>query len=836
MPAPVGGPSYGLAPPVPPSAINPSSAAIGQPLQGFKQQGMGVGTTAGDFELFGPTMTAPKPIPNASTRQQQQQQRIPIPSSGSSSEASSMGDGDYPPVPELVADSDAPSPRSFSPPSPKFTVSPVRPGLLPHPNRAAAAGSSSSYRSSTSSSYRGSNNGSYRSERASSVPAPECPRPMRRKTQESRDWPSFYSSASSSSSSSVSSLTGAPTPQLGESKPLLVVDEPASFVTPTAASAASANPFDVSSFALSPAQPFYSAFSPPYTDHPLLPSEQSDLLDRVRRDLLDVDLSSIKGPLRALALSSSGGGVMPDYDRETTPTQQLFSPPRNHLLRSPATTASDATVSPQEAFLDYDQVDSRLHGSSSLFASMAPEINTPALSQSTAQLTLSPPGTAPPPVVSAAPTSPRLSTHASTHHHPRRPHPFSVPQNAVTWAEKRSKSGHRVVGSVLVGGDAADNDGDFAGEDDVEEEEEDENDSSDSPVKEEVVPVTRPGFAAPRPAVASDEVPFKSKSEDTAREDVKPFLVGSTPLPPTTMSFNPLLPLEAVTSSIRGGFPGFAPPPPPVTMSAAPLSSASASAPGSGSASAGQSAFQQELARQRGTASPATSATGTGTATPRRAAAATALTGLHGIAAMYDGSAASASSDAGLDVPARRPQRNRKRSRIAMSEEDDYDDDVATAPAQQPRPGFAAAPPPPPPPAAALVTTTQNSSARTSPEPDPESDASYHSSGSSFGGSRRQTGASAPPNKRRRRAQGSASGATGSGSIVCNHLNSDGSTCGVIFRRPYDLARHKETIHGEGLKGEKVKAKEWKCAECGGTFSRKDALLRHGRIRGHSTG
>lgn len=147
-------------------------------------------------------------------------------------------------------------------------------------------------------------------------------------------------------------------------------------------------------------------------------------------------------------------------------------------------------------------------------------------------------------------------------------------------------------------------------------------------------------------------------------------------------------------------------------------------------------------------------------------------------------------------------------------------------------------------------------SSATTPEGDAESDASYRSSGSSFGAStpanRRGGGGgrksdAGPPNKRRRRVPGSAGGGDGaassgagasggSGSIVCNHVNSDGSVCGVIFRRPYDLARHKETIHGEGLKGEKVKAKEWRCAECGGTFSRKDALLRHGRIRGHATG
>uniref|UniRef100_V5F232 C2H2-type domain-containing protein n=2 Tax=Kalmanozyma brasiliensis (strain GHG001) TaxID=1365824 RepID=V5F232_KALBG len=77
--------------------------------------------------------------------------------------------------------------------------------------------------------------------------------------------------------------------------------------------------------------------------------------------------------------------------------------------------------------------------------------------------------------------------------------------------------------------------------------------------------------------------------------------------------------------------------------------------------------------------------------------------------------------------------------------------------------------------------------------------------------------------------------------------------CQTAFHRPYDLARHRETIHAreeagfmrEGklklqdcvVLGKEVDPKkstavvEWKCKTCGANFSRKDAMLRHERLR-----
>lgn len=65
------------------------------------------------------------------------------------------------------------------------------------------------------------------------------------------------------------------------------------------------------------------------------------------------------------------------------------------------------------------------------------------------------------------------------------------------------------------------------------------------------------------------------------------------------------------------------------------------------------------------------------------------------------------------------------------------------------------------------------------------------------------------------------------GSHRCDRLLPNGELCHKSFTRPYDLARHQETIHAEFRK-------MYRCDQCGDkskTFSRMDALSRHVRIK-----
>ncbi|CAO1614298.1 unnamed protein product [Sympodiomycopsis kandeliae] len=94
---------------------------------------------------------------------------------------------------------------------------------------------------------------------------------------------------------------------------------------------------------------------------------------------------------------------------------------------------------------------------------------------------------------------------------------------------------------------------------------------------------------------------------------------------------------------------------------------------------------------------------------------------------------------------------------------------------------------------------------------------------------------------------------------ICEYVSPlSGGRCGTEFHRPYDLARHRETIHAKEeasliRQGKLTKeqcrvlyvevdpqrsqaTQEWKCDGkngCGSVFSRKDALQRHRRLRNH---
>lgn len=83
----------------------------------------------------------------------------------------------------------------------------------------------------------------------------------------------------------------------------------------------------------------------------------------------------------------------------------------------------------------------------------------------------------------------------------------------------------------------------------------------------------------------------------------------------------------------------------------------------------------------------------------------------------------------------------------------------------------------------------------------------------------------APPSRRKGRK--SAPQTVGHSAHVCDKLYPDGTQCHRSFTRPYDLARHQETLHASVRK-------TFTCQVCGSdskTFSRLDALSRHMRLK-----
>lgn len=610
-----------------------------------------------------------------------------------------------------------------------------------------------------------------RNERSSSVPVPSFPKPIRRRTQEFKDQQSLVPTLYGQSSNGLQNPF-APAP-------------------PPAAS------FGVGNSGGSPS-----------TDHPLSLPEQQDLLDRVRRDLHGVDLDNIKGPLRALALSSNSPRQPSSYGApniDLPPSPQHFPLGALHQLSQQQQRDKEEmmrkTVSPQEAFLDYEDVDHRLHPSgaagspfgvgASLFAPIPR-----AASQPTAART-------PPPLSTSHSTSPSrasspggvaLSTsphNASLFGSARKPHPFAVPQNAVSWKDRRQASG----------------DDDANGEDDEGSEEGDEDEDSPNVKREhEVVGLSD---LRDQHASSSDDEADDGGVIGEFDEDTKPVLPPSNAIRPTHL---PPPTTTATTTSL------FVPPAPAPT---------------------------------RTSPAPATTAH-----EHMRPSARRALDLLHHVndpdpdlngdedvdaeGTEEDADAEGEVDDEVTSLPSRSSARAASARAHTAEEEQDDDDYIPHASTSS---SLTASGRP------ARSTAGQRKRTRSpfaeSPSDSEASDGeSFQASGSDSDAPRASTSSSthrrttAPaPNKRRRRVPPSSSlHSTSSTAIRCPHANSDGTTCGVVFRRPYDLARHRETIHGETAEGKVAKKVEWTCKGCGGTFSRKDALIRHARIRGHKSG
>ncbi|ORY75291.1 hypothetical protein BCR35DRAFT_306258 [Leucosporidium creatinivorum] len=624
-----------------------------------------------------------------------------------------------------------------------------------------------------------------RNERSSSVPVPSFPKPIRRRTQEFKDQQSF-----------VPTLYGHPlTAGGGLQNPFAPAPPPPAF--------AAGNGFNAGARS-------------PSTDHPLSLPEQQDLLDRVRRDLHGVDLDNIKGPLRALALSSNPPRQPSSFgppNIDLPPSPQHFPLGALHQLSQQQQREKDEmmrkTVSPQEAFLDYEDVDHRLHPSgmagspfgvgvgASLFAPIPRAASQPTATRTPPPLSTSHSAS---PSRASSPGGVGLSTSphgASLFGSARKPHPFAVPQNAVSWKDRRQASGD-----------------DANGEDD-----EGSDDDEDSPVvKQEEEGVGAGGKGGVR------NQPQESSSDDDEvddggvigefDEDTKPSLppLGSTTTRPTHLP----PPATATSTSL------FIPPAPAPTRT-----------------------------------SPAPAATAHEHMRPSARRALDLLQhfndpvpGLNG----DDGDASSKEEEEDPDadaegevddeitsLPSRSSARaTSSRAQTAEQELDDEDYVPTTSTTASGRPARSTA---------GQRKRTRSPFAEEAPSDseasDPGDGESFHASGgsdsdappraSSSSTSHRRTAPA--PNKRRRRVPPSSSlHSTSSTAIRCPHVNSDGTTCGVVFRRPYDLARHRETIHGETAEGKATKKVEWTCKGCGGTFSRKDALIRHARIRGHKSG
>jgi len=155
---------------------------------------------------------------------------------------------------------------------------------------------------------------------------------------------------------------------------------------------------------------------PPLADHPLSPAEQFEVMDRIRRDLVGIDSSTLKGPLKALARQNES--YFPQQ-----PVNRIRSPRRKQSINQ----SEQMTVSPKEAFVDYEDVASQSNSkgqpASSSSSFFAPLNNVYSGGNTIVEQALRQTNRPVERAASAEPPSPAMS----------KKYRFDFPKNAVKW-------------------------------------------------------------------------------------------------------------------------------------------------------------------------------------------------------------------------------------------------------------------------------------------------------------------------------------------------------------------------------------------------------------------
>lgn len=655
-----------------------------------------------------------------------------------------------------------------------------------------------------------------RAERSFSLPPPSMPKPPRRRTLEHAALPTFYSTAAPEPSLIAQQQQGQ---QLGMSS---ATAQP--LASTSAASTSQQQQQQVSTFSMpTPAAGTapWGSFWNPACDHPLTAPEQEDTLDRLRRGFVGIDLAAVGEPMRSFALKHLAGSGPSSSNNALAASTIANALKKPILVASENDDALRRTVSPKEAFLDFGVVDSRLHphggaaAPESLFAQMPsrpaalgvkPESSKSKPRQQQQRVSDGAAASFTPtkqsqemmmhsPSPDVKPNNPGSSSSAQR----RR---FDVPFNAVNW---QAQGSGEAVGTAPGSADSSPND---EGADPFIS-----NGGQAKPYAVTDSAVTVP--APPPPLATSDRGPSAEYSPAIgtgARHASEPLVNdGADDTFYDVDAEGEVDDAQAVPFGL----------PQPIS----------------------QQPLDDELAHLYLPAymtdkRPAVDGRGwrfqdeTDAEVQQRAKQVAAKTNAAAAAGSVGGGAANGRPrplDAGKrpqsGSAAQRPPK--KKRPVSPSDEDAayIDDDDAAG--------------------VDVDAEGESGDADWDWEDDdddgdfgsrPKSKGARKSIGGGGGGG---GGGDRPPHKRRRREPpiGGRSSPPPSGTIFCDFELPAGGICGVVFRRPYDLARHKDTIHGVGGSGKKgAGRKEWACQECGGTFSRKDALIRHGRTRNHDIG